>query len=61
MTKYFTVAQVAEMIGVHEKTVRLMALRGELEGIRLGGPKSSLRFSEAALTRWETTRRKASA
>ena len=59
MTKYYTAVQVAEMFQVHEKTVRLMALRGELEGIRLGGPLSALRFSEAALNRWEKSRRKA--
>ena len=58
---FLTVAEVADRLRLHEKTVRIMACRGELRAIRLAGPRSALRFPVAAIAEWEATRLPASA
>jgi excisionase family DNA binding protein len=42
--------QVGERLGKHEKSVRIMALRGEIQAIRLGG--RTVRFTEAAVAEY---------
>ena len=48
-----TVAEVADRLGLHHKTVRRLIHAGELPGIKLGrGIKSPLRVPADELSRW---------
>ncbi|WP_090474917.1 helix-turn-helix domain-containing protein [Nakamurella panacisegetis] len=58
--RYMTPRQVAELLQVNEKTVRIMVLRGEIAAIRLRGPRSAIRISEGALADFLWSRRSAS-
>lgn len=58
---YLTVAEVADRLRLAEKTVRVMACRGEIRAIRLAGPRSSIRIPVDAIAEWEATRLPASA
>jgi excisionase family DNA binding protein len=46
---YYTVQQLAELVGVHPETIRREAARGNLRFIRIG---RELRFSESAVRDW---------
>ena len=48
-TRYLTVTEVANLLGMHPETVRTKARRGELPGIKLGGRTSPYRFREASI------------
>jgi excisionase family DNA binding protein len=49
ITKLLTPGQVAEILGVHEKTAERLARRGELPGFRVG---RYWRFDSEELSRW---------
>lgn len=47
--RYYTVQQLAELVGVHPETIRREAARGHLRSIRIG---RELRFAESAVREW---------
>ena len=46
---YYTVQQLAELVGVHPETIRREAARRHLRSIRIG---RELRFAESAVREW---------
>ncbi len=52
--RLWTVRDVAQFLGMHEKTVYDWASRGDLPCFRLG---NRLRFSPTELTRWVSARK----
>ena len=52
--RLWTVRDVAQFLGVHEKTIYDWAARGDLPCFRLG---NRLRFSPTELTRWVSARK----
>ncbi len=52
--RLWTVRDVAQFLGMHEKTVYEWASRGELPCFRIG---NRLRFSPTELTRWVSARK----
>jgi excisionase family DNA binding protein len=51
-TPYFTVYQVAELLGVHPQTVYRMIQNGELVAMRAG---AQYRISKNAIRDWESS------
>jgi excisionase family DNA binding protein len=47
-----TVAQVALLLGVDEKTVRRKIARGEIPAVQLGGRRAPVRIALDELQRW---------
>jgi excisionase family DNA binding protein len=47
--RYYTTAQLAELLCVHPETIRRAAGRGELRFVRVG---RDYRFSESAVHEW---------
>jgi excisionase family DNA binding protein len=51
--RYYTTAQLAELLSVHPETIRRAAARGELRFVRVG---RDYRFSESAVLEWLSER-----
>lgn len=52
-----TIAQVAEQLGLHVKTVSIMARRGDIAGYRVGpGKHAPYRFSQEQVDRYLSKR-----
>lgn len=47
--RYYTTAQLAELLSVHPETIRRAAARGELRFVRVG---RDYRFPESAVVEW---------
>jgi excisionase family DNA binding protein len=47
--RYYTVQELAELMGVHPETIRREAARKQLRAIRIG---RELRFGESAVREW---------
>jgi excisionase family DNA binding protein len=54
---FLTVAQVASLLGLDEKTVRHKIARGEVPAVQLGGRRAPVRIPAAELGAWLETRR----
>ena len=54
MSSLMTVSEVAQFLGLHEKTVYEWAARGRLPCVRVG---SSLRFDPRDIERWLSARK----
>lgn len=54
--RYYTVHDVADLVGIHPETVRREAARGLLPFIRIG---RDLRFAESAVQEWLDSKREA--
>ena len=55
MTRILTLQELAEILQVHDSTVRRMLRRGELSGFRVGcgpGHLGSWRFAEDTIEAW---------
>jgi excisionase family DNA binding protein len=51
--RWLHVKEVADLLGLHEITVRRKIARGEIPGVlQLGGPGSAIRVLEDELERW---------
>jgi excisionase family DNA binding protein len=46
---YYTVQQLADLLGLHPETIRREAARGHLRSMRFG---RELRFAESAVLEW---------
>lgn len=54
--QWLTAKQVAASLGLYEKTVRLMAARGEIPAVRMSPtPRGRLRFPPDAVARWQAS------
>jgi excisionase family DNA binding protein len=51
-SEYMTVAQAAELLGIHQMTLRRKVWAGEIPATQLGGPGSPIRIPRAALDAW---------
>jgi excisionase family DNA binding protein len=49
---FYTVPEVAELLGMHPETIRRALREGRLKGIKLGGRKSHYRIPAEALERF---------
>jgi excisionase family DNA binding protein len=50
--EFLTVAEAADLLGVHHMTLRRKVWAGEIPATQLGGPHSPIRIPRAALERW---------
>lgn len=51
--KLLTIAEVADLCGVHEQTVYRWTRTGEMKVLRLGARRRWLRVTESELVRWQ--------
>jgi excisionase family DNA binding protein len=49
---FLTVAETADLLGVHQNTVRRKIAVGELPAVQLGGPGSHIRIPREAFQAW---------
>jgi excisionase family DNA binding protein len=52
LRQYLTIAETADLLGIHPSTVYRRLEDGELPGVQLGPPGSAIRIPRAGLDAW---------